>query len=93
VKVGQQSLDNEFMISQYGALFANAMFNWPALPSYDLPGGGPDYPLSSLGVRLRFKPTQSLTVLGGNFDHNPAPGVGIHTRSIPAAPACCTTVR
>ncbi|CAB3802693.1 carbohydrate porin [Pararobbsia alpina] len=76
VKVGQQSLDNEFMISQYGALFVNAMFGWPALPSYDMPGGGPDYPLSSPGVRLRFKPSQSLTVLGGIFDANPAPGVG-----------------
>jgi porin len=76
VKIGQQSLDNEFMISQYGALFVNAMFGWPALPSYDMPGGGPDYPLSSLGVRLRFKPSQSLTVLGGIFDGNPAPGVG-----------------
>jgi porin len=76
VKVGQQSVDNEFWISQYGALFANAMFGWPAAPSYDMAGGGPDYPLSSLGVRLRYKPTQSLTVLGGIFDGNPAPGVG-----------------
>jgi porin len=76
VKIGQQSLDNEFMISQYGALFVNAMFGWAALPSYDMPGGGPDYPLSSLGVRLRFKPSQSLTVLGGVFDANPAPGIG-----------------
>jgi porin len=41
-----------------------------------MPGGGPDYPLSSLGVRLRYKPTQSLTVLGGIYDANPAPGVG-----------------
>jgi porin len=54
----------------------NAMFGWPALPSYGMPGGGPDYPLSSLGVRLRFKPSQSLTVLGGIFDGNPAPGAG-----------------
>jgi porin len=76
VKIGQQSLDNEFMISQYGSLFVNAMFGWPALPSYDMPGGGPDYPLSSLGARLRFKPTRSLTLLGGIFDGNPAPGIG-----------------
>ncbi|MEA3118346.1 MAG: porin [Paraburkholderia sp.] len=76
VKIGQQSLDSEFMISQYGSLFANAMFSWPALPSYDMPGGGPVYPLSSLGVRLRYKPTQSLTMLGGIYDGNPAPGVG-----------------
>jgi porin len=76
VKIGQQSVDQEFMISQYGAAFVNAMFGFPALPSYDMPGGGPDYPLSSLGVRLRFKPNSALTVLGGVFDGNPAPGMG-----------------
>ena len=34
-------------------LFVNTMFGWPMLPSADLPGGGPAYPLSALGVRLR----------------------------------------
>ena len=29
------------------------MFGWPMLPSADLPGGGPAYPLSALGVRAR----------------------------------------
>jgi porin len=52
------------------------MFGFPALPSYDMPGGGPAYPLSSLGARLRFKPNSALTVLGGVFDGNPAPGIG-----------------
>ncbi|PTB22735.1 carbohydrate porin [Trinickia symbiotica] len=76
VKVGQQSLDQEFIVSQYSATFVNATFGWPVLPAADMPAGGPAYPLSSLGVRLRFKPTNSLTVLGGVFDGNPAPGTG-----------------
>ncbi len=76
VKIGQQSLDQEFIISQYSATFANATFGWPVLPAADLPAGGPAYPLSSLGVRLRLKPTDSLTILGGIFDGNPAPGTG-----------------
>lgn len=72
LKVGQQSLDQEFMVSQYAASFMNATFGWPVLPSFDLPAGGPAYPLSSLGVRLRATPSDQWTVLGGVFDGNPA---------------------
>ncbi|MEA3116691.1 MAG: porin, partial [Caballeronia sp.] len=50
VKVGQQSIDQEFMVSSYAATFVNTMFGWPGLPSYDMPSGGPAYPLSGLGV-------------------------------------------
>ncbi len=73
VKIGQQSLDQEFMVSQNALLFVNTMFGWPALPSYDLPGGGPAYPLSALGVRLRGRPIDSLTFLGGAYSGTPAP--------------------
>ncbi|TAN00754.1 MAG: carbohydrate porin [Rhodanobacteraceae bacterium] len=77
VKVGQQSLDQEFMVSQYANTFMNATFGWNILPSADLPVGGPAYPLSSLGVRLRVAPSDSWTVLAGVFDGNPAGhGVG-----------------
>ncbi len=72
VKIGQQSLDQEFINSQYAALFVNTMFGWPMVPSADLPSGGPAYPLSSLGIRLRGRPTGSLTLLAGVFDDNPA---------------------
>ncbi|MCP3728172.1 carbohydrate porin [Paraburkholderia sp. CNPSo 3272] len=76
VKLGQQSLDQEFMVSQYANTFMNATFGWSVLPSVDLPAGGPAYPLSSLGVRVRATPTDAITVLGGIFDGNPAPGDG-----------------
>ncbi|WP_322045900.1 carbohydrate porin [Paraburkholderia sp. J67] len=72
VKIGQQSLDQEFMTSQYANTFMNATFGWPVLPSVDMPAGGPAYPLSALGVRLRAMPTDSWTVLAGVFDGNPA---------------------
>ena len=71
VKIGQQSLDQEFIVSQYGALFINTMFGWPALPSYDMPSGGPAYPLAGLGVRVRGQITPSLTALGGVFAGDP----------------------
>jgi len=71
VKLGQQSLDQEFMVSQNANLFVNTMFGWPMLPSADLPGGGPAYPLSALGARLRAKPNDSVTILAGVFNGSP----------------------
>ncbi|OMG70022.1 carbohydrate porin [Burkholderia ubonensis] len=71
VKIGQQSLDQEFMVSTYANTFVNTMFGWPALPSYDLPNGGPAYPLAGLGVRVRAQLTPKLTALAGVFDGDP----------------------
>lgn len=74
IKIGQQSLDLEFMTSQGSGLFMNAAMGWPVLPAADMYGGGPAYPLSSLGVRLRGQPARNVTVLGGVFDDNPPGG-------------------
>jgi porin len=74
IKIGQQSIDNEFMGSTYSALFVNTMAGWPLIPSVDLYGGGPAYPLSSLGVRLQTEPTSNTTILAGVFDDNPGGG-------------------
>jgi len=74
VKLGQQSIDQEFMVSATSALFMNTAMGWPALPAADLYAGGPTYPLSSLGIRLRARPTDALTVLAGVFDDNPPGG-------------------
>ena len=88
VKVGQQSLDQEFMVSQNALLFVNTMFGWPMLPSADLPGGGPAYPLSALGVRARARPIDSLTLLVGVFNGSPvANNTGDPQQRNPRAPA------
>jgi porin len=73
IKIGQQSLDQEFMVSQNASYFINTMFGWPMVPSADLPGGGPAYPLSALGIRVRARPADGWTVLGGVFSGSPAP--------------------
>ena len=73
VRIGQMSLDQEFMVTQNGLYFVNTMFGWPMVPSADLPGGGPAYPLSALGVRLRVRPTDSATGLVAVTNGNPAP--------------------
>ncbi len=71
VRIGQQSLDQEFMVSQNASYFVNTMFGWPMVPSADLPGGGPAYPLSALGVRVRARPINSLTFLAGRLQRQP----------------------
>jgi porin len=74
VKLGQQSIDQEFMTSQYAATFINTAMGWPMVPTEDLYAGGPAYPLSSLGIRLRGQPGGGFTVLGGVFQDNPPGG-------------------
>jgi porin len=74
VKIGQQSIDQEFITSQGSSLFLNTVMGWPMVPSADLYAGGPAYPLSSLGLRVRSRPTEDLTILGGVFQDNPPGG-------------------
>ena len=71
IKIGQQSLDQEFIVNQNASLFVNTMFGWPMLPSADLPGGGPAYPLSTLGLRVRGQPASGVVLLGGVFNGSP----------------------
>lgn len=74
LRVGQMGVDEEFAIDQYAAPFVNAEDGFPVLPSYDLPGGGPAFPLATPAVRLKFQPSDSTTVLVALFNGNPAPG-------------------
>jgi porin len=53
------------------------MFGWPMVPSADLPGGGPAYPLSTPGLRFRARPVDPLTVLVGVFNGSPSPNNAI----------------
>jgi len=74
IKVGEQSLDEEFTIAPTAnSLFINGVSGWPGLPTVDLPGGGPAYPLAGLGVRGRVQVTDSVTVLAGVFNGSPIP--------------------
>ena len=73
IKIGEQSLDEEFVISPSSYIFINAASGWPTLPSADLPGGGPAYPLAGFGVRARAQPTDSVTLLAGLFNGSPIP--------------------
>ena len=73
IKIGQQSLDQEFIVNPNGAYFLNTMFGWPLVPSVDLPAGGPAYPLlRPRHPRLRFRPVDALMLLAGVYDRQSA---------------------
>ena len=74
IKIGQQSVDQEFINSQNSSLFVNTMSGWPLLPSVDQYAGGPAYPLSSLGARIRGELAPHLVGLLGVFNDNPPGG-------------------
>jgi len=73
LRIGMQSLDQEFMVSAGSAMFLNTMTGWPMVPSVDLYAGGPAYPLSSLGARLKAQ-LGDATILVGAFQDNPPGG-------------------
>jgi porin len=74
VKIGEQSLDQEFIISPTGnSLFINGVSGFPALPAIDLPAGGAEYPLAGLGVRGRAQLSDSVTALAAVVNGSPIP--------------------
>jgi porin len=73
LKIGAQSLDEEFAISPSSYFFINSASGWPALAAADLPGGGPAYPLAALGARGRAQLMDNVTLLAGLFNGSPIP--------------------
>ena len=71
IRIGQQAVDQEFLVSSTARVFINSTFGFPSLPGTDLPAGGPDYPLATPAIRFRFDPSDELTVFVGLFNGNP----------------------
>ncbi len=72
VKIGQQDLDTEFLISDYASLYLNANFGWPMGPSVNLYAGGPSWPLAAPAIRLRYRPGEKYTFMFAAADDNPS---------------------
>jgi len=75
IRLGQLNADGEFVISDYGALFLNGTFGWPASIYTNVPGGGPGYPMGTLGARVAWNPVewftfQTAVFQGDVFDQN-----------------------
>jgi porin len=87
VRAGIMNVDAEFMTNLTGALFMNSSFGWPGWTGFDLPGGGPAYPLSGPGVRVRLQPApQGFYLQGAVFSGDPTGHSGSNSLStgIPA---------
>jgi len=73
LRLGNITADSEFLVSDYGGLFINAAFGWPALASMNMPGGGAAFPTGGLGARLAVEPTDWLGFRSGVFLTNLIP--------------------
>ena len=62
IRLGQLTADKEFIISDYGALFTNGSFGWPAFLYTNIPEGGPGYPMGTLGIRVAVNPWEWMTL-------------------------------
>jgi porin len=76
IRFGQLAADSEFFFSEINNnLFLQS--DWPTVAAQNLPSGGPAFPLSTPGVRLKLKPNDSWTFLAAVFNGDPAgPGEG-----------------
>ncbi len=71
LKIGQQSIDGDFIVNPSTGLILNTMASWPAVISYDTFDGGPVTPFAAPGLRLRYSPDAEKSYLIGVFDDNP----------------------
>jgi porin len=72
LKIGEQSLDQEFFVSQSASYLINTVWGWPMLPTADLLVS-PEFPVAGLGIRARAKVTDAVTLLAGVFNGRPIP--------------------
>lgn len=72
LRIGQLAADTEFFFADLSAMFLQS--DYPSAAANNQPGGGPAYPLSTPGVRLRFDlgPRRDTTLLFAVFNGNPA---------------------
>jgi porin len=87
VRLGIMNVDAEFMTSLTAATFMNTTFGWPGWVALDLPGGGPAYPLSGPGVRVKLQPaSEGFYLQGAVFSGDPTGHSGSNSLStgIPA---------
>ncbi|MGE5770704.1 MAG: carbohydrate porin [Hyphomicrobiales bacterium] len=70
LRFGQLAADSEFFFSDLSAMFLQS--DWPTIAAVNLPGGGPAYPLSTPGVRLKVNFNKDASLLLAAFNGDPA---------------------
>ena len=75
IRAGQLTADSEFFFSELSTMFLQG--DWPTIAAVNLPSGGPAYPLSTPGIRLKVDPVKNVSLLLAVFNGDPAgPGPG-----------------
>lgn len=72
VRAGKLAADAEFLVSPSATLFVNATFGWPVLAAANLPSGGPAAPLATPGIRAKWSPAETTSLMLGLFNGDPA---------------------
>jgi porin len=70
IRFGQLIADSDFFISDTSTPFMNS--GWPSLFALNLPSGGPSFPFASPGIRLKYEPTNQVTLLAAIYNGDPA---------------------
>ena len=70
IRLGQLAADTEFFFSGLSGMFLQS--DWPTITAANLPSGGPAYPLSTPGVRLKVEPVRDVSLLLAVFNGDPA---------------------
>lgn len=68
LRVGNLLADEEFAGTEYGGLFLNSAFGWPAFISGNVVNTGPAFYVSGLGARARVSPNDSCYFQIAAFD-------------------------
>ena len=70
LRAGQLAADVEFFYADSALMFLQT--DWPTIIAAALPSGGPAYPLSTPGVRVKVDPNKNVSVLAAVFNGDPA---------------------
>ena len=70
-RFGQLAADAEFFYSDLSQIFLQS--DWPDIGAVNLPGGGPAYPLSAVGARIKYEFPKDASLLFAIFNGDPAP--------------------
>ena len=75
LRVGQLAADVEFFFSGISTMFLQS--DWATITALNHPSGGPAYPLSTPGMRLKYDPAPDVTLQAAVYNGDPAgPGDG-----------------
>jgi porin len=72
VRAGQLDIGDDFATSPTATAFINSTFGVPSWMATVLPGGGPTYPLPGPGARVKWSPTDAVSLMAGAYTGDPA---------------------